>query len=108
MESHLAAELAQLEERLRQQRETFDQKKKQDQMFFYLRMAIGGAALVVFIAICAFCGYVILNSKEFPASTITVATSALLVEALGIAGGIWKVIFGQGPKELEPTTSPKP
>jgi hypothetical protein len=107
MDSHAAADLARLEERLRQQQETFDQKKTQDQMFFYLRMVIGVVAIVLFVAICAFCGYVLLNSRDFPAATTTAATTTLLVEALGIVGGIWKVIFGEGPKELEPVTPPR-
>lgn len=104
MDPKAAAELAQLEERLRQQRETFDQRKRQDQWFFYLRIIVSGVAIVAFIAICAFAGFIVLNTGDFSTGTVAVAASALLVEAIGLVGGILKVIMGNGFKELEPTT----
>jgi len=106
MDLRAAAELAQLEERLRQERETFNQKKRQDQHFFYLRMVMGGVTVGLFIAICAFSGFIILNNSDFSAGTVAAATSALLVEAIGLVGAVWKVFLGEGPKELEPTTPP--
>jgi hypothetical protein len=60
------------------------------------------------IAICAFCGYVVVNSDDFSAATVTSATSALLVEALGLVATTWKGTLGAGPKELEPTTAVPP
>ena len=105
MDSREAAYLAQLEERLRQERETFDQKKKQDQGFYLLRMIMGGAAIAVFIAICAFSGFVLVNNSEFPSGVVAAASSALLVEAVALVVGVWRNFIGEGPKELEPTTT---
>lgn len=96
--------LAQAEERLRQEREIFDQKKGQDARHFLLRMTMGWTAVVLFIAICAFCGYIIVNANDFADGTVTAATTALLVEALGLIGFMWKGTVGSGPTELAPVT----
>jgi len=101
-----AVALAQAEERLRQERELFDQKKAQDQKSFQLRLAIGWTTIAVFVAICAFCGYVILNHSDFSVGTVAAATSALLAEALGLVIATIKGTMGVTPKELEPTTAP--
>jgi hypothetical protein len=100
-----AVTLASAEERLRQERELFDLKKAQDRKNFWLRLAMGWTTIVLFVAICAFCGFIIINHSDFSAGTVTAATSALLVEALGLVGATIKVTMGAGPKELEPTTA---
>jgi hypothetical protein len=100
-----AVALAQAEERLRQERELFDLRKAQDQKSFVLRLAIGWTTIVLFVAICAFCGFIVINNGDFNAGTVTVATSALLVEALGLIGATIKGTMGAAPKELEPTTA---
>jgi hypothetical protein len=101
-----AALLAQLSERLRQERELFDQQKAQDRRIFVLRMAMGWVAVALLVAICALAAYIILNHADFSAATVTAATSALLVEALGLVIGVWRVTVGKGPRELRPTTQP--
>jgi hypothetical protein len=108
MDSREAASLARLEERLRQERETFDQKRRQDQGYYRLRMVMGAAAIGVFLGICAFSGFVLVNNSEFPSGVIATASSALLVEAVAFVVGVWKNFLGEGPKELEPTTAPPP
>jgi hypothetical protein len=99
-----AVTLAQAEERLRQERELFDRRMLQDEKTFRLRLAVGWTTIVLFVAICAFCGYVIINSGDFSAGTVTAATSALLVEALGLVGAMLKGTIGTAPKDLEPIT----
>lgn len=101
-----AVALAQAEERLRQERDLFDRRMIQDSHTFRLRLAIGWTTVVLFVAICAFCGYVIMNSQDFNPGTVTAATTALLVEALGLVGVTIKGTIGSGPKELEPITAP--
>lgn len=98
--------LAQAEERLRQERELFDRRMEQDQHTFRLRLATGWTIIVLFVAICAFCGYVIINNQHFGGGTVTAATSALLIEALGLVGAILKGTMGGTPKELAPTIAP--
>jgi hypothetical protein len=105
-EAHDAAQLAQLNERLRQERELFDQQKSQDRRIFVLRMTMGWVAVVLLVAICALAAYVILNHADFSTATVTAATSALLIEALGLVIAVWRVTVGTGPKELQPTTQP--
>lgn len=103
-----AVVLAQAEERLRQERELFDQKKAQDRKVFVLRLAMGWTAVFLLVAICAFAGFVILNHSSFGTATVTAATSALLVEALALVLAIWRGTLGRGPTELEPTTDAPP
>jgi hypothetical protein len=47
-----------------------------------------------------------LASRAYRMTTVTAATSALLVEALGLVIGVWRVTVGKGPKDLQPTTQP--
>jgi len=103
--AHDAVVLAQAEERLRQERELFDQRKSQDRKTFVLRLAMGWTAVVLLLAICALCGYVVLHNEDFASGTVTAATSALLVEALGLVVAVWRGTLGKGPAELGPTTS---
>lgn len=105
-DSHDAVVLARAEERLRQEREVFDQMKAQDKKMFALKLTMGWAAVALLVAICAFAGYIIVNNDDFGSGTVTVATSALLVEALGLAAAVWRGTLGKGPRELEPTTAP--
>jgi hypothetical protein len=100
-----AIELAHAAERLRQEREVFDQKKAQDRKMFILRLTMGWTAVALLVAICAFSGFIICDNNEFSSETVTAATSALLVEALGLVGAIWRGTAGRPSPELEPTTS---
>jgi hypothetical protein len=104
-ETRDALVIAQLSERLRQEQELFDQRKAQDKRQFLLWMVMGWTAVMLFIAICAFCGFVVLNFHHFSSGTVTAATSALLVEALGLVIAVWKIVLGKGPRDLEPTAT---
>ncbi len=96
-EANIAVVLARAEERLRQERELFDQKKAQDRKMFVLKLTMGWTAVALLVAICAFAGYIILNNHDFNGATVATASSALLVEALGLAGAIWRGTFGRTP-----------
>lgn len=100
--------IATAEEKLRQERETFDQRKEQDARYFKLKMTMGWIAAILLPAIGVTCGWIIFHSREFNSATVTVATSALLVDTLGLFVSIWKVVMGSGPKALEPVTTGKP
>jgi hypothetical protein len=103
-----AVALAQAEERLRQERELFNQKRAQDEKNFALRLAMGWTTVMLFVAICTFCGYIIVNNSDFTPATVVAATSALLVEAVGLVAATWRGNLGSGPRELEPTTAALP
>jgi hypothetical protein len=100
-----AIALAQAEERLRQEQAIFKLNIEQHQSSFRQRQTIGWIVIALFVAICAFCGFVLVNHGEFSGGTVTAATSALLVEALGLVGAVIKGTMGAAPKALEPTTA---
>lgn len=93
------------EERLRQESETFDQRKAQDQRWFVLRLAMGWTAVGILPGVDGICGWVIFNHKSFSSGSVTAATTALLVDTVGLVGTIWKTVIGKGPDRLGPVTS---
>jgi hypothetical protein len=97
--------IATAEERLRQERETFNQRKDQDARWFVIRLVMAWTAVVLLPAIGITCGWIIFKSHEFTSATVAVATSALLADTLGIVVSIWKVVMGSGPQALEPVTA---
>lgn len=97
--------LVQAEERLRQEQAVFNQRMAQDEQGFRQRQVIGWIVIALFVAICAFCGYVIVNNQDFSDATVAAATSALLVEVLGLVGAMLKGTMGVAPKEVEPVTA---
>lgn len=91
-------------ERLRQERETFDQQKLQDKRSFRLRMTMGYVAVGVIPAVVAICVWLLID----PGMTVqikTIAVTALLVDVLGLAVAVWKLVLGSGPMtRLQPVT----
>jgi hypothetical protein len=96
--------IASAEERLRQERETFDQIKQQDARSFAVRQAMSWMAVVLLPAFAITCGWIIFNYKDFTTAEVTVATSALLGDILGLLLSIWKIVLGSGPRPLGPVT----
>jgi uncharacterized membrane protein YqjE len=85
--------LAEAIERLRQERETFEQRKRQEERWFVLRLVMGYSAVVLLASIMGVSSFILLNAKDF-ASTPNVATgagAALFADVLGLLGGIWKI-----------------
>ena len=80
-------------ERLRQEKETFEQRKIQEDKWFSLRLRMGYAAVILLPTVAGISGYIILNSSNYSVATVTVATSALFVDVLGLMGAIWKVVL---------------
>jgi hypothetical protein len=100
--------IATAEEKLRQERETFDQLKRQDARSFVIQQTMSWIAVVLLPGIAVTCGWIIFNYKHFASATVTVATSALLVDILGVVLSLWKIILGPGPRTLEPVTGQTP
>jgi hypothetical protein len=100
-----AIALAQAQQRLQQERETFEQRKQQDASWFKVRRAIGWVAVITLPAILVVAGLIIRFHGSFSDSTVAIATSALLVDALATAGSLYKMVIGtQGNNPLEPVT----
>lgn len=97
--------LARAAETLRQERETFDQRKAQDRRWHVQRLAMGWMAFAALPFIAAVCGWVIFNHEDFTPATVSLAAAALLVDTLGLVGAVWRGILGKGPEPLAPVAS---
>lgn len=100
--------LSQLDERLRQEREAFNQKKEKDMRSFRLRMTMGWIACIMLPAITVTCFLVLYFHDRFTSATVTTAGGTLLVEVLGCFVAIWRVFAGDKPEVLEPVTPMNP
>lgn len=80
-------------ERLRQERETFDQHRTQEHRWFNLRLRMGYVALVMLPAILLISALIIWNAASFPASVVTAATVALFTDIVGLFVSVWKVVL---------------
>lgn len=94
--------LLQAQERLRQLRETFDQRKRQDARWFVLKLAMGWTSVALLPGIAFACGYVIVNHQHFSPGTETAAAAALFADALGLVISVWRLVLGRGLEPLKP------
>jgi hypothetical protein len=92
-----------LEERLRQERETFEQRKGQEREWFLLRLRMGYIAVVMLPGVALACGYILFNHVSFTSPVITAAGAALFTDVLGLLVAVWKVVLNPGSvARLEP------
>ena len=99
-----AASLLRLEERLRQERETFDQRKDHEERWFNLKLRMGYIAAVMLPGIAIVCVSILINHAEFAPEVIVSSGVALAVDLAGFLAAVWKVGLGQGSiTRLEPT-----
>jgi cytochrome b subunit of formate dehydrogenase len=73
-----------IKERLRQERETFDQHKEHENRWFHLRLVMGYSAAVLLIALMVVSSYILFNNTYFSNGVVTLAGAALFVDALGV------------------------
>jgi len=92
-------------EQLRQERETFDQRKRQDARWFMLRMTMGALAIVFIPAFMVICT-ILISRTGTPAAVKDLAASALLVDILGLIISVWKVVLNPASiTQLSPVTT---
>jgi hypothetical protein len=92
-------------ERTRQERETFDQHKKQENLWFGLRLTMGYASVVLLVSVMIVSSVILFNNDKFPASVVTAAGAALFVDVLGLLVGVWKIALNPSfLTKLEPVT----
>lgn len=104
-----AALLIRLEERLRQERETFDQRKKQESLWFLLRLSMGILATIMLPGIALFCGYILFNSHLFNDNVVVSAGVALFVDVVGLMFAVWKIVLNpKSSTKLEPIIKDEP
>jgi hypothetical protein len=98
--------LARATEQLRQERETFDQAKKHEALWFYLRLVMGYASVVLLTAIMFIASFILFRSSQFSAGVVTTAAAALFADVLGLLVAVWKIVLN--PKfyaDLGPVTT---
>ncbi len=88
-----ATEFLRLEERIRQEQETFNLRKEHEERWFNLRLRMGYMAVLVLPFILLVCSTIIYNHESLPPSVVTLASSALLVDVLGLLISVWKLIL---------------
>ena len=98
-------EMKRLLECNRQEKETFDQRKSQDNLWFILKLAMGFSSILLLIGVFLIAGYVLLHSEKYIAAVVASAREALFANIIGLMACVWKIVFN--PKsviKLEPIT----
>jgi hypothetical protein len=80
-------------ERLRQERETFDQAKAHNARWFTLRLRMGYAGIVLLFVIALVAGHTLLHPASYDPSTITIAATTLFVDMIGLVVTIFKLVL---------------
>ena len=100
------AELMRLEELLRQQRETFDQRKEQEARWFNLRIRMAYIAVVMLPSVAIVCTIILFDYKSYNHIVVSSAGGALFVDVLGLLAAAWKFVLSPSSiTQLKPTVS---
>jgi hypothetical protein len=78
-------------EAIRQQSETFEQLKRQDQQWFSLRLTMGYSAVVLLLVVLSVCAVVIFAAGRFPEFVVKAASVTLFADVIGLLLSVWKV-----------------
>ncbi len=96
-------------ERLRQERETFDQHKFHENRWFTLRLAMGYAAVAVLVGVFLVCWWVFLNHAALPSVIVLAASTAFCGDVVGVVVTVWKMVFNPDfMTQLAPVTQSPP
>ncbi|PWH13339.1 MAG: hypothetical protein DDG59_14385 [Anaerolineae bacterium] len=93
MDKTFEPDIERIKERLRQERETFDQHKAHENRWFQLRLVMGYASVVLLAAIIVVSSLILFNHQAYSSSVVTAAAAALFVDTLGLVISIWKIVF---------------
>ena len=88
-----AHKLERATERLRQEREAFDQSVSHARRWFNLQLMVGGSSIVILGAVVVVTIIVIFKHKEFDPSVVNLAATTLLVDVLGLMASVWKIVL---------------
>ena len=80
-------------EQLRQEREVFEQRKGQEGRWFFLRLTMGYASVVLLVAVIAICAFILFYANKFPDFTVKAAGAALFADVVGLLIGVWKIVL---------------
>lgn len=92
-------------EKIRQEKETFDQRKRQDSMWFVLKLIMGFFSVILLATVLVIATYILVNNNKFPTAVVTSAGAALFVDILGLIISVWKIVLNPNSiTKLEPVT----
>jgi hypothetical protein len=92
-------------ERLRQERETFDQQKTHDNRWFGLRLAIGVVAVVILPVVVGICGYVLIDGA-YSETVQQICAVALVGDVVALVGAVFKIVLSPASiTQLAPVTT---
>jgi hypothetical protein len=92
-------------ERLRQEREAFEQAKAHGARWFTLRLAMGYAGMALLLVAAAVSGYIVLRPASYAPATVAMAVTTLLVDMFGLVVSVFKLVLQQGSAvPLKPVT----
>ena len=98
-------EIERANERLRQERVTFEQRKSHDQLWFMLRLTMSITAITLLSAIMVVATYIIIHHETFPGFLVSAAGIALFTDVLGLLVAVWKIVLNpESVTKLEPVT----
>lgn len=93
-------------EALRQEKETFDQRKNHGERWFTIREHIAKAAITYLGVIAIFCMGIILAWQFFPPAVVTGAAGVLFADVVGVVIWVWKTVINPSSiPQLEPVTT---
>ncbi len=93
-------------EQLRQERDTFNQRKKHAMLWFILKLTMGYTSIIILALIGFSAFWIVYHHYWFSNSVIVLAATALFVDAIGLVAAVWKIVLNpnfQSP--LAPTTN---
>jgi hypothetical protein len=98
-----------ISERLRQERETFDHQKKQDNWWFSLKLTMGFVSILLLPSILFVAATILFHHREYPDAVVVSAGIAIFADTLGLLIGIWKIVLSPGAStKLAPLTEKVP
>ena len=80
-------------EQLRQEREVFEQRKKQESLWFILRLVMGYTSIVLLFAVIVISTLILFDASKFPDFTVNAAGAALFADVIGLLAGVWKIVL---------------
>jgi predicted membrane protein len=91
-------------ERLRQQRETFDQLKAHDASWFKLKFAAGASAIAVFVVTLIAALAILMDPSRYSIKAVEIVAYTLLADILALAGLVLGLVFRDASGTLRPVT----
>jgi hypothetical protein len=87
-----------------QEHRTFDGRHRHDKRLFGLKLLMARSAYVVLIAIAIISLYVMFDHGSFPATAVTEAGTALLVQVAALMAWCWRLVIARETPQPAPVT----